>query len=313
MPRLAGPAAGIDLGGTKIELIVLAPDGTTLRRQRAPTPRGDYAGTIRQVRAMVEGAEGELGIACTVGMGHPGSLSPVTALVRNANSVWLNDRPLGRDMEAAFGRPVALANDANCLALSEATDGAGADADAVFAVIAGTGIGGGLVLGGRVIAGANGIAGEWGHNPLPWPEADEWPGPRCWCGRDGCIEAWLSGPALARSAEASYGTAVEAPELDRRARAGDARAQALLDRHAARFAKASATVINLFDPAVVVLGGGVSNLEHLYAAVPPQWSRWVFADTVRTELRRAVHGDSSGVRGAAWLGAAQRLTRTPAA
>ena len=307
-----GPAIGIDLGGTKTEVIGLDAAGTTRLRRRVPTPRDDYAATIGTIRDLVVAAEGELGASASVGVGHPGSLSPRTGRVRNANSVWLNGRPFGSDLDAALERRVVCANDADCLALSEAIDGAGAGMATVFAVIVGTGCGGGLVVGGRLLRGGNGIAGEWGHNPLPWPAADEWPGPACWCGQRGCIEAWLSGTALARSAEVALGERLAASELSARATAGDRAADAVLTRYVERFARATATVINLFDPDVVVVGGGVSNIERLYTEVPPQWTARVFADAVATPLRRARHGDSSGVRGAAWLGRAALLNRSAA-
>ncbi len=309
---MPSPAIGIDLGGTKTEVIALGDNGTTLLRRRIASPRDDYGATIRAIAELVRSAEQELGARGTVGIGHPGSLSPRTGLIRNANSVWLNGRPFGRDMAAALDRAVACANDADCLALSEATDGAGAGAHAVFGIIAGTGTGGGLVLDGVAIRGANGIAGEWGHNPLPWPDADEWPGPLCWCGRHGCIETWLSGTALGREASRALGDGVDAADAATRAAAGDLAAAAVLDRYVERFAKACATVINLFDPDVIVVGGGASNLEVLYGDVPARWHRWVFADAIDTAFRRARHGDSSGVRGAAWLGRGPGLTHRPA-
>mgnify|MGYP006275823663 CR=1 FL=1 len=309
---MSGPAIGVDLGGTKIEIIALGPDGATLERRRAPTPRDDYAATVRAVRDLVATTEGELGARATVGVGHPGSLSPRTGRVRNANSTWLNDRPFGDDLEAALARPVVCANDADCLALSEATDGAGAGAAVVFAVILGTGTGGGLVVDGRLRRGANGIAGEWGHNPLPWPTEAEHPGPLCWCGKRGCIETWLSGPALGREASAALGRPLDGPGVAALAAAGDVAAGAVLDAYVERFAKASATVIDLLDPDVVVLGGGVAHLPNLYEHVPERWAAWVFADAVATRLVPARHGDSSGVRGAAWLGRAGGLTRSAA-
>lgn len=295
------PAIGIDLGGTKIEVLALAPDGATRLRRRIATPRGDYAATIGALRDLVAAAEAEVGASATVGVGHPGSLSPHSGLIRNANSVWLNGQPFGADVEAALARPCAFANDADCLALSEATDGAGSGARAVFAIIVGTGTGGGLVLDGKPIRGANGIAGEWGHNPLPWPDEDEWPGPVCWCGQRGCIETWLSGTALGREVARALGEGVDGATAARRAETGDAAAAQVLDRYLQRFAKATASVINIFDPDVIVVGGGVSNLEAIYAEVPRRWPSHVFADSVSTALRQARHGDSSGVRGAAWL------------
>ena len=290
---------GIDLGGTKTEIVALAPDGTPLLRRRAPTPP-DYAGVVALVGALVEAAEAELGASGSmVGVGIPGSLSPATGLVRGANSTWLNGGRLDRDLAARLGRPVRLSNDANCLAMSEAADGAGAGFGTVFAVILGTGVGAGIVSGGRILEGRNRIAGEWGHNPLPWMTAEEHPGPACWCGRRGCIERFLSGPALA--AEADGPGATDASGLPARAAAGDARAAAALERHAERLARALAHVINILDPDCIVLGGGLSNMDHLYGRVPALWGRFVFSDVVTTPLLRARHGDSSGVLGAARL------------
>lgn len=292
---------GIDLGGTKTEVAVLGPEGRLLLRRRAPTPP-DYAGTVALVGDLAEAAEREAGAApgsATVGVGIPGSLSPTTGLVRGANSTWLNGEPLDRDLSARLGRPVRLANDANCLALSEAADGAGAGFGTVFAVILGTGTGAGVAVGGRLLEGRNRVAGEWGHNPLPWMEAEEHPGPLCWCGRRGCIETFLCGPALA--ADADGPGARDAGALPARAAAGDARAEAALRRHAGRLARGLAHVVNLLDPACVVLGGGLSNMGHLYEEVPRLWGRWVFSDAVTTPVLRAQHGDSSGVLGAARL------------
>lgn len=296
---------GIDLGGTKTEIAVLAPEGgRVLLRRRAPTPPG-YAATVALVGELVEAAERELG-ACggaTVGVGIPGSLSPTTGLVRGANSTWLNGGRLDEDLAARLGRPVRLANDANCLALSEAADGAGAGFGTVFAAILGTGTGAGIVRDGRLVEGRNRVAGEWGHNPLPWMDAAEHPGPACWCGKRGCVETFLCGPALA--ADADGPGARDAGELPGRAAAGDARAAAGLRRHADRLARALAHVVNLLDPDCVVLGGGLSNMEHLYDEVPRLLPRWVFSDAVTTPVLRARHGDSSGVLGAArlWDGA----------
>jgi fructokinase len=307
---MGAAAIGVDLGGTKIEVAALDADGTTRWRRREPTPRGDYDGTLRAIRDLVAACERDLGATASVGIGHPGSLSPRTGRLRNANSTWLNDRPFGRDVEAALARPVACANDADCLALSEATDGAAAGAAVVFAIIVGTGTGGGLVVGGRLLQGANGIAGEWGHNPLPWPDAAEWPGPTCWCGKRGCIETWLSGPALAREARAALGADVDGPAVAAAAQAGDAAAGRVLAAYVARFAKATASVIDLLDPDVVVVGGGLSGVRRLYDEVPGRWPEWVFADAIATRLVPARHGDASGVRGAARLGREAALTRS---
>jgi fructokinase len=295
-------ALGIDLGGTKIEIIALADSGAVLLRRRRQSPRGSYAQTLAAIRDLVLEAEAELGARATVGFGTPGAISPATGLMKNSNSTWLNGRPLDRDLAERLERPIALANDADCLALSEATDGAAAGASSVFAVILGTGVGGGLAIHGRVLAGPNAIAGEWGHNPLPWPDRSELPGPPCYCGLEGCIETWLSGPGLARDYRAATGSALDSPAIVAAAAAGDGAAEAALCRYEDRLARGLATVINILDPATIVLGGGVSNLARLYARVPAIWQRYVFSDTVRTGLLPPMHGDSSGVRGAAWLG-----------
>jgi fructokinase len=289
---------GIDLGGTKIEAIALGADGSERFRRRVDTPRGDYDGTLRAIADLVGAAEAEAGERGTVGIGMPGAMSPATGLVKNANSTWLIGHPLDRDLERVLGRPVRLANDANCFALSEASDGAAAGAGVVFGVILGTGVGGGIVVDGRALAGANAIAGEWGHNMLPWPEADEWPGPPCYCGRHGCIETFLCGRGL----QAAHGAAaLTARAIADAAAAGDLHAAGAIELYSRRLAKALAAVINLLDPDVVVLGGGISNVESLYRRVPELWSEWVFSDRVDTRLARALHGDASGVRGAAWL------------
>lgn len=288
---------GVDLGGTKIEIAALDDAGTVRLRRRVPTPGGDYAGTVAAVARLVREAEAELGVeGVSVGVGIPGAISPATGRVKNANSTWLIGQRLDVDLTQALGRPVRVANDANCFALSEAVDGAGRGADVVFGVILGTGVGGGVVVHGRVLVGANAIAGEWGHNPLPWPRDDELPGPACHCGRRGCVETFLSGPALGRDAGAASGAEVAA-----RADAGDPQAVAALDRYMDRLARALASVINVLDPDVIVLGGGVSNVDRLYEEVPRRWGAHVFSDHVATRLAKNVHGDSSGVRGAAWL------------
>ena len=292
---------GVDLGGTKIEAVALAADGRELFRKRVPTPRGSYEATVDAIVGLVEDAERATAARGTVGIGVPGVPSPATGLMKNANSTCLIGHPLGADLEARLGRPVRIANDANCFALAEASDGAGAGFRVVFGVIVGTGTGGGIVVDGKVLVGPNGVAGEWGHVPLPWMTADEFPGPVCYCGRPGCIETFLSGPGMARDHEAHGGAAADVPEIARRAADGDPAARATLDRHADRMARALAGIINVLDPDVIVLGGGVSNLAHLYDDVPRRWGRYVFSDRVDTLLRRHVHGDSSGVRGAAWL------------
>jgi fructokinase len=292
---------GIDVGGTKLEAIALEDSGTSLARIRVAAPRDNYEDTLDAVTALVARVERDTGATGSVGVGMPGAISPATGLVKNANSTWLNGRAFGTDLAARLNRPVRLANDANCFALSEATDGAAAGARTVFGVILGTGTGGGLVVDGKVVIGANAIAGEWGHNPLPAPDEDERPGPQCYCGRRGCIETFLSGPALSRDFAAHGGANLPAIEIAALADGGDAVALAALDRYERRFAKAIASVINVIDPDVIVLGGGLSNIERLYERVPRLWGAHVFSDRVDTKLRRATHGDASGVRGAAWL------------
>ena len=286
---------GIDLGGTKIEVAVLDPSGAVALRRRADTP-GHYDGIIRTIAGLVEGAERELAVRATVGVGIPGVISPATGLVKNANSQALIGHALDQDLAAALHRPVRVENDANCFALSEAADGAGAGHHCVFGVILGTGCGGGIVIGGQVLAGRNRIAGEWGHTCLPQPRADEYPLRRCWCGQDGCLELYLAGPGLAAS-----GDAPDAAALCARADAGDAKARAALDRHADRLARGLAGILNVLDPDIVVLGGGLSNMAHLYEQVPALMRGYVFSDTAATPVVRNQHGDSSGVRGAAWL------------
>jgi len=292
---------GVDLGGTKIEAVALDRDGQERGRRRVPTPRGRYGATLAAITTLVEGLERESGEPARVGIGMPGALSPATGLVKNANSVWLNGRPLRQDLERLLHRPLRFANDANCFALSEARDGAGEGAPVVFGVILGTGTGGGVVVHGRVLGGPNAVAGEWGHNPLPWPRPGEWPGAACYCGRSGCVETFLSGPGVTRDHREATGEELDAMTIAARAADGDAACEATLARYEERLARALATVVNLLDPDVVVLGGGLSNLSRLYAAVPERWGSWVFSDRVDTALRPPKHGDSSGVRGAAWL------------
>lgn len=292
---------GVDLGGTKIEAIALGPGGVEWLRRRIAAPRHDYAGTLGAIVALVSGIETELGERGSVGVGHPGAISPATGLIKNSNSTWLNDQALDRDLTRLLDRPIRFANDANCFALSEATDGAAAGADVVFGVIAGTGTGGGIVVNGRVVTGANAIAGEWGHNAMPWPSPDEWPGPACYCGRSGCIETFLSGPAVVRDYGVENGEVLSAHDVARRAEAGEPRAQACIDRLAERMARALASVVNLLDPQLIVLGGGLSNIDALYARIPVLWEPFIFSDRVATTIVRPAHGDSSGVRGAAWL------------
>jgi fructokinase len=292
---------GIDLGGTKIEGIAIADDGTERLRRRIVAPRGDYEDTIAAVAGLIKAIEEQTGARGTVGIGVPGTISPATGLIKNSNSTWLNRRPLAEDLSRRLDRPIRFANDANCFALSEATDGAASGADIVFGVIVGTGTGGGVVIHRQVLVGANAIGGEWGHNPLPGAHGDESPGPRCYCGRNGCIEQFLSGPALARDYRASGGPDVTAEDVSARAASGEALADAALCRYEERMARSLGSVINLIDPDVIVLGGGLSNIDRLYDRVPSLWSRYIFSDNVVTRLVRAKHGDSSGVRGAAWL------------
>jgi fructokinase len=304
-PPTAPLALGIDLGGTKIEAVLLDGAGQERWRRRVDTPAGDYLATLGAMVALVRQAQQAAdGRGLTIGVGAPGSLS-ADGRVTNANSTCLNGQPMPHDLAQRLGQPVRWANDANCLALSEATDGAGAGAAVVFAAILGTGTGAGIAVHGRVLEGPNRLAGEWGHNPLPWPAAGEWPGPPCYCGKPGCIETWLSGPGIARDHRAHGGADLSAAQIAAGAAAGEAGCIATLDRHAERLARALASVINLLDPDVIVLGGGLSKLPHLYTQVPALWSRWAFGagprDPLRTRLVPSLHGDASGVRGASWL------------
>jgi len=299
---MSGPfRIGIDLGGTKIEGAAVDVSGSMRVRRRVATPVQNYRATIDAIIALVRGIEQEIGVTASVGIGIPGAVSPKTGLIKNANSTWLIGRPLQRDIETALGRPTRLANDANCFALSEATDGAGAGIDTVFGVILGTGVGGGIAIRGQILVGANAIAGEWGHNPLPWPTPDEIPGPPCYCGRSGCIESFLSGPGFAADHYRRCGESLSAPQIARTAESGDPQCRATLARYMDRLARGLASVINLIDPGVIVLGGGLSAISMLYEQVPRFWSRYIFSDRVVTPLLPPVHGDSSGVRGAAWL------------
>jgi len=292
---------GIDLGGTKIELVALGPGGEVIWRERVPTPKDDYEATILTMRDLVRRAEEQLGDRGSVGVAIPGTISTRTGHVKNANSTKLIGHPLDRDLSAAIGRPVRVANDANCFALSEATDGAGCGAHIVFGIIAGTGVGGGVAVGGQVLVGANGIAGEWGHNPLPRPSHEEIPGPDCYCGKQGCIEAWLSGPALARQFKEQTGRALMATEIAEAAERGDAAAKAIMELFYDRFARAISTVVNILDPDVFVFGGGLSKIDGLYRELPERIMRYAFTPEGPTRVLKNVHGDSSGVRGAAWL------------
>ena len=292
---------GIDLGGTKIEGIALDDLGQTRVRRRITAPRGDYGATLRAVTGLVAVIESELTTVATIGVGIPGTISPATGLVKNSNSTWLNGTRLAHDLPKLLERPVRFANDANCFALSEATDGAAAGASSVFGVIVGTGTGGGIAIDGRVLVGTNAIAGEWGHNSLPWPRPGESPGNGCYCGRSGCIETFLSGSGLSRDYEAASGNKATPEEIVAAAARGELNATLCLERYEDRFARALASVINVVDPEVIVLGGGLSNVDRLYSTIPSRLGAFVFSDVVATRVVRAMHGDSSGVRGAAWL------------
>ncbi len=292
---------GIDLGGTKIEAVALDDSGTVLLRRRVATPAGDYRGIIDAIAGLVSSIERELGRKGTVGVGSPGALSLRTGLLKNSNSTALNGKPLDLDLSRALGRTIRLENDANCFALSEAIDGAARDADTVFGVILGTGVGGGLVVNRCLVSGRNAIAGEWGHNPMPWPRADEWPGPACYCGKTGCIETLISGPALSREMHARSGRTMTAQAIAAAADGGDSDCLTILALFEDRLARGLALVVNIFDPDRIVLGGGLSNIDRLYATVAPLISRYAFSDGVDTVVMRAAFGDSSGVRGAAWL------------
>lgn len=310
--RPARPALGIDLGGTKIEAALLASDGSQTWHQRVATPAGDYGATVAVLAALVARARTAAAVPFSIGVGTPGAVA-ASGLMKNCNSTCLNGMPLQADLEIACGQPVVLANDANCLALSEATDGAGAGAAVVFAAILGTGAGAGIAVHGRVLQGPHRLAGEWGHNPLPWAEAGRDPVFDCYCGQRGCIETLVSGSGLARDHEHVTGQALPGEEIAQRATQGDPACRATLDRHARRLAQALAAVINLLDPDVIVLAGGLSRLRHLYEQVPALWSPWIFgagSDAVRTRLLPARHGDASGVRGAAWLGRAAGVEAT---
>jgi fructokinase len=289
---------GIDLGGTKIEIAALGPDGTEVFRHRIPTPSG-YPDTLSALATLVRDCESRLGIIATVGIGIPGVISPASGLVKGANSIALNGQRLDHDISDRLDREVRIENDANCFALSEATDGAGAGYGVVFGVILGTGCGGGIIMNGRVHRGPHRIAGEWGHTPLPWPTGIEVPGNLCWCGKRGCLETYLAGPSLARDCDGPG--AHDAGSLPARAAAGEKAAVAALDRHADRLARGLAAIINILDPDAIVLGGGLSNMDHLYSELPRRIPGYAFSDTIATPILANRHGDSSGVRGAAWL------------
>ena len=310
-PRLRA-RIGVDLGGTKIECAVLRPDGSEWWRKRIPAPRGDYRSTILAVTNLVQEAAQATDSKCSIGIGTPGAISAASGLMKNCNSVWLNAMPLKSDLETSIGREVRMANDANCFALSEATDGAAQGAQVVFGVILGTGVGGSIVVDRQVLDGCNSISGEWGHNPLPWPKDGELPGPECYCGKTGCIETFLSGPGILNDYIRRYpgsenrvqrdsGSSLDASDVFIRADAGEADALACVERYTDRLARALAHVINIVDPHVIVLGGGLSNVERIYHDVTRLWGRYIFSDSVATSLLRNAHGDASGVRGAAWL------------
>jgi fructokinase len=295
------PRIGIDLGGTKIAALCLGREDEVLASERISTPRGDYDATIEAIAQLAERLEETAGTRGSIGIGMPGSISPATGLIQNANSVWLNGRALNRDLGGRLGRPVRLANDANCFALSEAADGAGRDAATVFGVILGTGCGGAIVIDGKCLIGRHAIGGEWGHNPLPWTSTAEHPGAQCWCGRRGCIETWVSGPGMARDHTEVTARQTSAQDIVAAAGDGDEAARATLARHANRLARSLAMVVNMIDPDVIVLGGGLSNAQHLYEQVPGEMERFIFADHCSIRLLPPVHGDASGVRGAARL------------
>ena len=300
---------GIDLGGTKMEAVALDGEGKTLARQRVASPRGDYRATLAAIQALVEALEAQVGRRASLGVGIPGTVSPATGLVKNANSTWIIGQPLDRDLAAALGRPVRIENDANCFALSEAVDGAAAGARVVFGVILGTGVGGGVVVEGRCLGGLNAIAGEWGHNPLPWPMDEERPGPPCYCGKLGCIETFLSGPGLARDHRLAGGAELDPEEIAGLSAAGEPSAAATMARYEDRLARALASVINVLDPDVIVLGGGLCKIDNLYRALPERLADYVFSDRVDTPVVPPRHGDASGVRGAACLWAPDEVDR----
>jgi fructokinase len=292
---------GIDLGGTKIEIIALDESGRELTRHRVDTPQNDYPATLEAIAQLVREMESELGRMGTVGIGTPGAISRASGLLKNSNSVCLNGQPILDDLERLLERTIRIENDANCFALSEAVDGAAAGAGVVFGVIVGTGTGAGIVVNGQSLTGPNAIAGEWGHNPLPWPQAHELPGCTCYCGKHGCIETWLSGPGMARRHQERTGERLDAPTIVSLAAEGDAECEKTMSEYEDRLARGLAHVINILDPDVIVLGGGMSNITRLYQNVPRLWGRYVFSDRVDTRLVKNAHGDSSGVRGAAWL------------
>lgn len=307
MSRPINCRIGIDLGGTKIEAVVIDRTGEELLRRRVATPQGEYRATLEAIARLIATVEGESGRYGSLGIGIPGTISPASGLVKNANSTALIGHPLDRDLQSLLQRPVRIANDANCFALSEATDGAAAGYSSVFGVILGTGVGGGAVINGKVVVGANAIGGEWGHNPLPWPRSAEQPGPDCYCGKKGCIETFLSGPGLQMSYYQKTGAEISAQEIVARSQQGEQDAKQSMEQYQDRLARGLATVINVIDPEIIVLGGGLSNIDQLYPDTKNLWGEYVFSDEVRTELVKAQYGDSSGVRGAAWLWSDQEI------
>lgn len=292
---------GIDLGGTKIEGIALDNTGMELFRRRIATPQNDYTATLEALCDLVQQIENYCNEKGSVGIGIPGAISPATNKVKNANSTWLIGQPMQQDLEAQLSRPVRIANDANCFTVSEATDGAGCEADVVFGVIIGTGTGAGICINRQPLVGCNAIGGEWGHNPLPWPQEDELPGRRCYCGKQGCIETWLSGPGFTHAYQSAGGQAQNPQEILEQAEQGNKLAEKALRDYENRLARALASIINVLDPDVIILGGGMGNIRHLYKSIPEQWTPYIFSDRVDTRLLPPAHGDSSGVRGAAWL------------
>ncbi len=296
---------GVDLGGTKIAVVALSPSNQTLFSNRLSTPKGNYQGVLETIHDLVNQAKKNVGANgkddASIGIGIPGSVSPQTGLIQNANSTWMNAKPFQTDIESILDQPVKLANDANCLALSESFDGAAKGAGTVFGVIIGTGCGGGLIVNGKLIEGRHAICGEWGHTPLPWLKPEEFPGPACWCGQNGCLETWISGTGLEKAFQGAFGQAVSAQEIASRAAAGNKNAKTCLDLHADRLARGLALVTNLYDPDVIVLGGGLSNMDHLYEQLPFLMKPYVFADAFEANIKKPVHGDASGVRGAARL------------
>ncbi len=292
---------GIDLGGTKIAAIAMDLQNRTLAELRIPTPRHDYDATIMAIKGLTTSLRKKTGSRATIGIGIPGSVSPQSGLIQNANSTWLNGKPFQDDLQYALNAPVRMANDADCFALSEAVDGAGKGMSCVFGVIIGTGCGSGIVINRRILSGPHAISGEWGHTPLPWMREDEFPGQKCWCGRTGCLETWISGPAISAEHQRRTSERPSAEQIAARAIEGDAQAQKTLQLHLLRLARGLAMIVNIFDPSIIVLGGGLSKMKHLYDDLPEKMTPWIFADNPAPKIAAPHFGDSSGVRGAAWL------------